>query len=42
LPEMRDIDEYEDILVRWRELKTSRKQNLSKTALVLQSIFDEE
>jgi rSAM/selenodomain-associated transferase 1 len=40
LPEMRDIDQYDDIQVLWREMKRGEKKNLSKTKLALQSIFE--
>ncbi len=40
LPDMQDIDKYDDIWIRWKELKNSKKENLSKTMLVLQSILD--
>jgi rSAM/selenodomain-associated transferase 1 len=39
LPEMRDIDEYDDIQIKWRELKYMKNKNLPRTRKALQSIF---
>jgi len=41
LPEMRDIDEYDDILALWDELRNGREKQLSKTKLILQKIITE-
>lgn len=39
LPEMRDIDEYDDILALWNELRNGKEKHLSKTKLILQKMF---
>jgi rSAM/selenodomain-associated transferase 1 len=42
LPEMNDIDEYEDIQVRWKDLKNNNTHSLPQTTQVLKLIFNSD